>query len=194
MLHGSHKSSSIHTSKSTKTDPMPLISAHNQDPAVDGRQSDHAMMIRTGVMRGLTGSGLVFAAELTLANGRRADLVGLDKSGKITIVEIKSSIADFKADTKWHEYKDFSDHFYFATHPDVPVEIFPEEEGLIIADNHGCEILREAQVVKLPAPTRKALTLRFARTSGSRLKHIAMHNTGPGEALSSVILASDEDL
>lgn len=173
---------------------MPLISAYNQDPATDGRQSDRAMMVRTGVMRGLAGAEIVFAAELTLANGRRADLVGLDKSGKITIVEIKSSIADFKSDTKWHEYKHFSDYFYFATHPDVPAEIFPAEEGLIVADHHGCEILRDAQSVKLPAPTRKAVTLRFARTSALRLKQIAMHNVGPGEALSSTILASDEDL
>ena len=145
-------------------------------------------------MRGLTGADIVFAAELTLASGRRADLVGLDKSGKITIVEIKSSIADFKADTKWHEYKEFSDYFYFATHPDVPAEIFPQEEGLIVGDYHGCEVLREAQSVKLPAPTRKAVTLRFARSTGLRLKQIAMHNAGPGESLSNTILASDEDL
>ena len=84
---------------------MPIISAYSQDPATDGRQSESAMMVRSGVMRGLIGADIVFAAELTLANGRRADLVGLDKSGKITIVEIKSSIADFKADSKWHEYK-----------------------------------------------------------------------------------------
>jgi len=171
---------------------MPLISAYDEDPATDGRQSDRAMMVRSGVIRGFSGTGLMFLAELSLANGRRVDLIGVDKSGKITIVEIKSSIADFKADAKWPEYKDFCDEFYFATHPDVPIEIFPEDEGLIVADGHGCELVHNAPTRKLPAPTRKAITLRFARTAAARLKRIAIYNTGPGEALSDALLAPDE--
>ena len=160
---------------------MPLVSVYDNDPAVDGRQSDRAMMIRSGVMRGLAKAGLVFAAEITLANGRRADSLGLDQSGLITIVEIKSSIADFEADSKWEEYRLFCDRFFFATHPEVPPEIFPDEEGLIIADLHGCEIVREARDGKLAAARRKAVTLRLARTSLSRLHQLAVFNSDPGK-------------
>ena len=170
---------------------MPLVSAYDRDPATDGRQSDRALLVRSGVMRGLSRAGLVFAAELTLVSGRRADLVGLDKNGQISIFEIKSSIEDFKADEKWEEYKPFCDQFFFATHPDVPVEIFPDTEGLIVADLHGCEVLRDAQTTKLAAPTRKSLTLRIARTCANRLQQIAMHNREPGEALGKEYITPD---
>ena len=41
--------------------------------------------------------------EVTLANGRRADVLAIGRNGEIWIVEIKSSIADFRADQKWPE-------------------------------------------------------------------------------------------
>ena len=133
------------------------------------------MRVRSGVIRGLSESNLAFLPELTLKNGRRCDLAALDRKGKILIFEIKSSVEDFRVDTKWHEYKDFCDQFYFATHPDVPMEIFPEEEGLVIADQYACEIIRPAEEHKLPPATRKALTLQFARAAASRLHRFNLH-------------------
>jgi len=81
----------------------------------------------------------------------------------------------FKSDKKWHEYKEYCDQFYFATHPDVPMEIFPETEGFIFADEYGCEIIREAEQQKLSPATRKALTLRFARSAALRTKRLTLH-------------------
>ena len=152
---------------------MPLVSAYDNDPTVDGRQSEIALEIRRGVQRGMKHHDLVFMPELTLPSGRRADLIGLDPKGAIVIIEIKSSIEDFKADHKWHEYKELCDRFYFASHPDVPMEIFPEEEGFILADNYGCEIVRDANEEKLSAATRKSLTIRFARTAAQRMNAFA---------------------
>jgi hypothetical protein len=154
---------------------MPLISIHHSDPAVDGRQSQRAMMIRRGVQIGLSQSQIMLVPEISLKGGRRADLVGIDPKGQIIIVEIKSSIADFRVDHKWHEYKEFCDQFYFATLPDVPSEIFPDEEGLIIADNHGCEIMRDAQKETLAAASRKALLVRISRQAISRLQVMTDH-------------------
>jgi DNA repair protein MmcB-like len=57
------------------------------------------------------------------------------------IVEIKSSVADFRADTKWREYRAHCDRFYFAIPEGVPVDIMPEDAGLILADAYGCDIL-----------------------------------------------------
>lgn len=132
------------------------------------------MNIRRGVIKGFKQRDVGFLAELSLSTGRRADLIGIDRKGQIIIVEIKSSIEDFKADQKWHEYLEFCDQFYFATGPDVPAEIFPEEEGFIVADQFGCEILREANMDKLAPATRKALTLRFARHAAERLRPIIL--------------------
>lgn len=154
---------------------MPFIS-HNQDKeGFDGRQSEMAMMIRRGIIKGFSESDLVFLPELTLSNSRRADLISLNRKGEVIIFEIKSSIADFQADSKWHEYKAYCDKFYFVTHPSVPKEIFPENEGFVFADEHGCEIIREAETHKLAPATRKALTLRFARSAALRTKRLTLH-------------------
>lgn len=136
---------------------------------VDGRQSARAMSIRRGVCRRLRAEGLALIPEVTLRSGRRADVVALSAAGEITIVEIKSSIEDFRADAKWRDYLIHSDQFYFATAPDVPAEIFPDEAGLIVADAYGAEILRAADCVKLAAATRKEMLVRIARAGAHRL-------------------------
>ena len=153
--------------------PMPIITPFEKNPAVDGRQPDMAMDIRRCVLAGLREDPLVFIPEFTLPGGRRADLIGLDEKGLITIIEIKSSVADYNSDSKWHEYWDYCDRFYFASHPDVPGDIFPDHEGFILADSHGCEILRQSETRKLAGPTRKALTLKIARNAVRRLQTIS---------------------
>ncbi|MEM7299887.1 MAG: MmcB family DNA repair protein [Pseudomonadota bacterium] len=151
---------------------MPIIDPVESDPFTDGRQSDNAMRIRRGLERHFAHHECVFLPELALKTGRRADLIAMDRKGLFTIVEIKSSIEDFRADNKWPDYLAFCDRYYFATHPGVPQDIFPAEEGLIIADQYGAEIVRECVERKLPAASRKALTLRFARASAQRLAQL----------------------
>lgn len=89
--------------------------------------------------------------------------------GDIWIIEIKSSIEDFRVDRKWPDYRLHSDRFFFATHPGVPSEIFPHECGFILSDGYGAEILRDAPEHRMAAATRKALMLRIARAGASRL-------------------------
>ena len=136
---------------------MPIISPIPVNPLADGRQSERAMVIRRGVQRLLITMGAVVLPELTLATGRRADLVALTKKGDIWIIEIKSSVEDFRVDRKWPDYRLHSDRFFFATHPEVPAEIFPEECGFILSDGYGAEILREPDEHRLAAATRKAM-------------------------------------
>lgn len=148
---------------------MPIVSPFLRDPLVDGRQSERAMVIRRGVQRLLTEMGFAVLPELCLVTGRRADLVAVGRNGDIWIIEIKSSVEDFRVDRKWPEYRLFCDRFFFATHPEVPAHIFPEDAGFILSDGYGAEILRDAPEHRLAAPTRKALTLRVARTGAARL-------------------------
>ncbi|MEO0327183.1 MAG: MmcB family DNA repair protein [Pseudomonadota bacterium] len=151
---------------------MPLIDLHNTDPLVDGRQSKHALLVRDGVLKGFSESDWVFLPELTLPNGRRADLVGMDARGTLKIIEIKSSVADYAVDKKWEEYLEYCDLFYFATHGEVPIDIFPDDQGLILADGYDCEIIRPAEIIKLTAPTRKSVINRFARAAAARLQSL----------------------
>ena len=139
----------------------------------DGRQSAAAAEIARGVGRLLWSLGLASLTELPLANGRRADVVGLSDKGEFRIVEIKSSVEDFRADHKWPEYRDFCDRLYFAVGPAFPQQLLPLDAGLIVADRYGGEIAREAAEMRLPPARRKAMTLRFARVAALRLQSLA---------------------
>ena len=138
-------------------------------PPVDGRQSPQAFAIQRGVGRLLRAQGLAMVTELPLATGRRADVVGLGGGGEVWIVEIKSSVEDFRVDRKWPDYRIFCDRLYFATHAAVPVDIFPGDAGLILADAYGAELMREAPEHKLAGATRRAMLLRFAQAAAHRL-------------------------
>jgi hypothetical protein len=111
--------------------------------------------------------------ELPLASGRRADLVALGADGEVVIVEIKSSVADFRADQKWIDYRLHCDRLFFATALEVPCEIFPPDTGLIVADAYGAAIICEAPEHRLHAATRKSVLLAFARAAASRLSALA---------------------
>ena len=148
---------------------MPIVSPLAVNPLADGRQSERAMVIRRGVQRLLAEMGARVLPELSLATGRRADLVALTPKGDIWIIEIKSSVEDFRVDRKWPEYRLFCDRFFFATHPEVPASIFPEECGFILSDGYGAEMLRDAPEHRVPPATRKALMLRVARAGAARL-------------------------
>ncbi len=146
-----------------------MVDLSNLTPPVDGRQSEHALAVQRGVGRLLRARGFAMVTELPLATGRRADVVALGGSGEIWIVEIKSSIEDFRVDQKWPDYRLSCDRLFFATHPQVPLDIFPEETGLILADSYGAELLREAPEHRLAAATRKAMLIRFAHAAAGRL-------------------------
>lgn len=117
--------------------------------------------------------GMASVTEVPLANGRRADIVAVSDKGEIWIVEIKSSVADFRADSKWPEYEPFADRLLFAVAPDFPVDILPTETGLVLADMYGAEIVRPAPLKPLPGARRKAITLRIARAAALRLHALA---------------------
>ena len=125
--------------------------------------------VACGVERLLRQMGYTTLREFTLASGRRADIAGVARDGEIVIVEVKVSIADFRADRKWPEYADYCDRFYFAVPEAFPREILPDEPGLIVADRFGGAELRPASEARLTAARRKAVTLRFARKAADRL-------------------------
>ena len=154
-----------------------LVAKATQIPA-DGRQSETALAVARGTMRLLLSHGFACVSELPLPSGRRADLVALDAQGEIWIVEIKSSVADFRADQKWQDYRLHCDRLFFATTLDVPCEIFPPDTGLIVADAFGAQIVCEAPQHRLAAPTRKSMMLRYAQCAALRLQSL-VDPTGP---------------
>jgi hypothetical protein len=148
---------------------MVILNLASNNPLIDGRQSARAMMVRRGVQILLHEMRHALLPELVLASGRRADLVTISEKGEIWIIEIKTSIEDFRVDRKWPDYRSYCDRLFFATHKDVPLDIFPEECGLFLSDGYGAHLLRDAPEHRLSPATRKAMMLNFARAAAHRL-------------------------
>jgi hypothetical protein len=122
-----------------------------------------------GVARVLRAHAIAGIAEVALANGRRADFLGVSANGSVWIVEVKSCLGDFRSDRKWPTYREFCDRLFFAVAMGFPCEVLPADTGLIIADRYGGEIVRLAPERKLPPARRRMITLELARSAALRL-------------------------
>ena len=154
---------------------MPIPpNSHLAMPAADAAaaltRGNAAGLISRGLTRSFAAHGLVTLPEFTLRSGRRADLVCLDAKSRITIVEIKSSVEDFRTDQKWPDYLDYCDYFYFAVPESFPQELIPEDQGLMVADGYGATVIRESTELTLNAARRRAVVLQFAQAAAQRLQ------------------------
>ncbi|MGE6696681.1 MmcB family DNA repair protein [Hyphomonas sp. NPDC076900] len=140
-----------------------------------------AAEICRGTLRLMAQLGYYGVTEMTLANNRRADIAAIGPAGDIWMIEIKSSVQDFKSDAKWREYMEYCDRLTFAVGADFPQELIPPDTGLIIADAFYGAVIREAPETRLVPARRKAVTLRFARLAAARLTSAADTGWTPGE-------------
>jgi hypothetical protein len=133
-----------------------------------------AVEVSRGVTRLFCRRDLFAMCEVPLPNGRRADLMGIDPKGKLTIVEIKVSKPDLTGDAKWTDYLDYCDKFFWAVPPTLASlldeeRFLPGAAGVIVADRYDAAVIRDAPERPLAPARRKAETLRFARRAARRL-------------------------
>jgi len=146
----------------------------NETPCVEDAlvltfsRSETTSAVTRGAARLVVAMGFAPLLEVCLPNGRRADIMAVGPRGQITIVEVKSGIADFRADQKWGDYLPFCDAFYFAVAPEFPEGVLPPEPGLIVADAFDGAVVREPPATPLVGARRKALTIAFARLAAMR--------------------------
>lgn len=132
-----------------------------------------------GVSRLLLRSGVAPLAEVALGCGRRADILGIDAAGRLTLVEVKVSLADLRGDRKWPDYLDYCDRFFWAVPagfdlaPFAGPDLAPDHTGLLVADRFDAEVIRSAPWRPLAPARRKAETLAFARRAALRVLAIA---------------------
>jgi len=144
-------------------------------------RSHAAALLSRGLTRFFAAHGLVSLPEFTLASGRRADLICFDAKSRITIVEIKSSIEDFRTDQKWPDYLEFCDAFYFAVPESFPQSLIPPDQGLMVADAYGATVIRETAGLALNAARRRSLLLQFAQLAARRLQALTDPGSLPGQ-------------
>lgn len=156
-------------------------------PILDSCFSDApvAADVARGVTRLFCRQELFAICEVPLPNGRRADLMGVDPKGNLTIVEIKVAKSDLLGDCKWTEYLDYCDRFYWAVPPELAAildaeQFLPGEAGLIVADRYDAALVRQACDRPLAPARRKAELLRFARRAARRLSEQLDPTLGAG--------------
>jgi hypothetical protein len=132
-------------------------------------RADLALRLARGVSRRLADLGYGTLTEFRVGEGRRVDVIGLDRAGRFAVVEIKSSLEDFRTDSKWTDYLAHCDVFYFAVAEDFPQAVLPAEHGLMVADEHDAAILRAAPERPMNAQRRRAQTVRFGLAAAQRL-------------------------
>ena len=89
----------------------------------------------------LKAHGFAAVCEVSLANGRRADVVGVSERRRDLDRGDQVRLEDFRSDHKWPEYREFCDRLLFAVRPSFPSEVLPADTGLIIADRYGGELI-----------------------------------------------------
>lgn len=135
-------------------------------------------LIARGVCRLMASHDFWCLEEFVPKRGLRVDVMAIGPKGELWCVECKSSRADYMSDAKWQGYLEFCDRFFWAVGPDFPVELLPDETGLIMADAWGGEIVRMPDEARLAGARRKAMTQKLARDTARRLQ--AMRDpTGP---------------
>lgn len=107
--------------------------------------------------------------EVTLPNGRRADILALRPDGGFVCIEVKSGPRDFLVDAKWPEYREFCDLLFFAIGAEFPLDLLPADVGLIVCAGLEAEIQRAAPPHLLAGSRRRALLQRFALLAAARL-------------------------
>ena len=140
------------------------------DPTYDVPETTR--LLTRGVCNLFQDLGFGTLTEFKLASGRRVDVMAIDRNGEFVIVEVKSTVADFRGDRKWHEYLAFCERFYFAVPAGFPVEMMPEDCGLIVADPYTAAVRRESLTRKLNTNRKRRQLIRFALAATNRLSNL----------------------
>jgi hypothetical protein len=130
---------------------------------------ERTVVIRRAAARLCVALGWAPLHEVTLPNGRRADILALRPDGGFACIEVKSGERDFLSDAKWGEYRAFSDALFFAVDTDFPEALIPGDVGLIVCHELSAEMVRAAAAHPLAGARRRALLQRFAALAAWRL-------------------------
>ena len=123
---------------------------------------------------------MTFELGLKSWGRRRADVIGCKLSGDLVLIEVKSSVADFRTDTKWKEYLEFADRVYLAFTKEVARNIYdnpelkariPKRVGILILGPDGyMKTAKPARRKEVDPATRLSILARLAWRAGDLSK------------------------
>lgn len=104
-------------------------------------QEFRAKTLTAAAVRWLRKQNLATSAEIGICKwGKlRADALGLAMRGDLTMIEVKSSVADFRSDRKWHKYLAYTNKMYFCVSPKTYLKIkdeIPKGIGIMVVHEY----------------------------------------------------------
>lgn len=121
-----------------------------------------------------------FEVGLKMWGARRADVIGNKINGQIVIVEVKSSVADFKNDNKFEEYLEYCDRFYVCFTQEVWNKVVANAKlkarinkrvGVIVLRSDGyAKIVKPSKNPQVKLETRLSILARLAWRNGELSK------------------------
>jgi len=151
---------------------LPFAPMSDQPLNKSRKQISKTAMLTRGVSRFFADMGFGSLTEFRLPNGRRVDIIALSGDGTFSIIEVKSSVQDFRSDLKWPNYLPYCNRFYFAVAECFPLDILPDDCGIIIADKFTASIERGPAERSIHGTRRQLQLKRFALISSERLQRI----------------------
>ena len=140
-----------------------------EQPLPERSLPERSLAVRRAAARLCLQMGWSPVHEVPLPNHRRADILALRPDGGFVCIEVKSGVRDFQTDSKWPEYRAFSDALFFAVDGDFPLSLLPVDTGMIVACGPEAEVVRDAPAHPLAPARRRALLQRFAAIAAQRL-------------------------
>lgn len=97
---------------------MAFIRHHHDDSKLSRKQRQYSLKLAAAMLMSKMGYFPMF--EVPVNPHLRADLLCVKKIKKapfysFALIEVKSTVADFKSDDKWTGYLDYCDEFYFCS-------------------------------------------------------------------------------
>lgn len=136
-----------------------------------------AKLIREAVARYYTKKNYAVNFEVGLAKGGRlrADVLCVNLAAHIVLIEVKSSVADFKTDKKWHLYKSYGDKMHFAMDAETYEKVkslIPKGVGVFVVHTLKSIVSKQsARNGEIDPETRLDLIIRMAYRSADRNKY-----------------------
>ncbi|MGX1402368.1 putative nucleic acid-binding Zn-ribbon protein [Bradyrhizobium japonicum] len=156
-----------------KTSPKSFIEAIEATNTLSAHELKLHGEMQDKALKWLYNKGFIVASEVTLPNGKRADVIGYDENGHIVIVEVKVSTADFRQDEKWQTYLEYCDEFYFLLKPEIRPLFYRKQDytgvGLLEETKKNVKIRRDHLLKHQPKERNK---LQFSISKALSKKYV----------------------
>lgn len=115
-----------------------------------------------------------FEVGLCKGGRLRADVLAMAMNGYMVVVEVKSSVADFRSDKKMDQYTKYCNQSYVACSAEVYAKIKDKvlpSFGVIVVDGNRCYVAKKALKRNVHHKTKLNLITRMAYRSADATLH-----------------------